>query len=425
MTRRRRLLWIVPVAALGGGGAGRNLAAQDTPTNNCVSCHEIMPVERLSDPVKAFADDIHAERGFSCVACHGGDPTAPGLSGMDPARGFMGKPTGQTVLQVCGRCHSDAAFMRQYNPGLRVDQVAEYVTSVHGQRLTAFGDTNVATCVSCHPAHDIRPPSDPLSSVHPANVATTCGACHASAEHMASYDIKIDQVALYQRSIHYEVLSDRGDLSAPTCNDCHGNHGAAPPNVDWVGNVCGQCHSVMADYFKNSRHSQILSMLGAPGCATCHGNHEIQAADDRMLGLGEGAVCRRCHTSEVGGGAVAASMRRLIDSLVSDFAVADSLLTSAERAGMEVSEALFDLRGAQNNMLQARTAIHSFSVDSVRLHVGEGLEVTSTARVRGVSALDELRFRRVGLGVSSAIIVLFILGLVLKIRQIERDTPII
>src|SRR6266540_7241295 len=33
---------------------------------------------------------------------------------------------------ICGRCHSDAQFMKRYNPALRVDQVAEYATSVHG-----------------------------------------------------------------------------------------------------------------------------------------------------------------------------------------------------------------------------------------------------------------------------------------------------
>jgi len=397
-------------------------AAQDAdqPPNNCVTCHQVLTDDRLSGPVAAFGEDIHAERGFSCVACHGGDPTAPGLSGMDPARGFLAKPEGQVVLQVCGRCHADAAFMRRYNPSLRVDQVAEYATSVHGQRLTQFGDSNVATCVSCHPAHAIKPPSDPQSSVHPLNVAGTCGSCHASAAHMQQYDIGTDQVESYQQSVHFERLSVRGDLSAPTCNDCHGNHGAAPPGVDWVGNVCGQCHSVMADYFQPSRHAQILSMLGEPGCATCHGNHDIAEADDDLLGLGESAVCSRCHNSEVGGGAVAAGMRRLIDSLNADFGVADSLLALAEQAGVEVSEAQFELGGAQNTLLQARAAIHSFSIDSVQAHIDDGLEITATAREQGFEALDELSFRRVGLAVSSVIILLLIGGLVLKIRQIDR-----
>ena len=61
---------------------------------------------------------------------------------------------------------------------------------------------------------------------------------------MASHGIPMDQLALYKKSVHWHTLAEVGDISAPTCNDCHGNHGAVPPGVDSVGNVCGQCHAV-------------------------------------------------------------------------------------------------------------------------------------------------------------------------------------
>ena len=48
-----------------------------------------------------------------------------------------------------------------------------------------------------------------------------------------------------------------------------------------------------------------------------------------------------------------------------------------------------------------------------------GLEVTSQAYARGLDAMDELQFRRIGLAVSVSIILLLIVGLVLKIRQFE------
>ena len=107
------------------------------------------------------------------------------MEAMDPAKGFIGKPTRQQIPQLCGRCHADAQFMKRYNPALRVDQVAEYATSVHGRRLRELSDPKVAVCVSCHPAHSIRPPSDPKSSVYPLHVAETCGRCHADAKYMA------------------------------------------------------------------------------------------------------------------------------------------------------------------------------------------------------------------------------------------------
>jgi predicted CXXCH cytochrome family protein len=176
----------------------------------------------------------------------------------------------------------------------------------------------------------------------------------------------------------------------------------------------------MAEYFGASLHSRVFTAMGMPGCAACHGNHGVARTSDSLLGLGEGAVCARCHVEGAGGGITAAAMRSALDSLTGSFALADSLLGEAERAGMEVSQPQFELANAQTALLQARTAVHSFSLDSVQRHVTDGLGVTTSAIERGLAALDDLRFRRIGLGVSTTVIVLLIGGLVLKIRQLER-----
>jgi hypothetical protein len=387
----------------------------------CVSCHSGLS-GNLAEPVEEYAASVHAARGFGCVSCHGGDAQEFSMAAMDPSRGYVGVPERQQIPTLCGRCHSDAQFMRQYNPALRVDQVAEYLTSVHGQQLMRSNDERVATCVSCHPAHAIKPPSDPTSSVNTLNVAQLCGSCHSDPDYMQPYMIPTDQEERYRQSIHWQMLSVEGDLSAPTCNDCHGNHGAAPPGISWVGNVCGQCHTVMSGLFQESQHARVLAMLGSPGCATCHRNHDIHEAGDELLGLGEGAACGMCHAEVDAGGAVASEMRSLIDSLHREFAKADSVLARAEHAGMEVSEAQFDLNAATTALISARAAVHGFSVDAVRQEVAAGLEVTSRAYERGQKALADLQFRRVGLAVSVTIILLLIVGLVLKIRQIERKT---
>jgi len=419
----RGMAGAVGLATLVATGTARGqAAAPDSGRGNvCVACHEALPDQRLAGPVTAYREDVHAGLGFGCVECHGGDATAAGFASMDPAKGFVGRPAGRQLLLVCGRCHSDASFMRRFNPAARVDQVAEYRVSVHGQRLLGMGDPKVATCVSCHPAHQIRSPDDARSSVHPTNVATTCGACHADSTYMQGYGIPTNQVERYRESVHWHALSEDGDLSAPTCNDCHGNHGAAPPGVAWVGNVCGQCHSVMESYFASSRHAQVFTAMGIPGCAVCHSNHAVLTTSDDMLGLGEGAVCARCHVAGQGGGLAATTMREAIDSLRVVLDAADSVLGVAERAGMEVSEPQFDLESAQTAILQARTAVHTFVVDSVERHVAEGANVATVALERGHQALADLRFRRIGLGLSTGVIVLLIASLVLKIWQLERQ----
>jgi bacterioferritin-associated ferredoxin len=342
------------------------------------------------------------------------------MEAMDPARGYIGKPERAQIAQVCGRCHSDARFMKQYNPSLRVDQVTEYAASAHGRRLRERNDPKVAVCVSCHPAHSIKPPSDPASSVHPLRVAETCARCHADSTYMADRRLPTDQLQKYRTSVHWKAMSVKGDLSAPTCNDCHGNHGAAPPGVAWVGNVCGQCHTVMADLFAKSAHANAFTRLGTPGCATCHDNHGIQAASTDMVGIGAGAVCGRCHSANDAGGKAATDMRAALDTLRADHARAAATLAKAEHAGMEVSQVRFDLNGANDALVKARTAVHAASVDAVKREADAGVAIADTAYARALRALDELRFRRQGLGVSLVVILVLIGGLIAKIRQVDR-----
>jgi hypothetical protein len=389
------------------------------PKESCAACH-LLGDDRLANPVKAYAGDIHSAKGIGCAGCHGGDGSEEGMEAMAPAKGYIGKPARAQVEQVCGRCHSDARFMKRYNPSLRVDQVAEYATSVHGRRLHERADPKVATCASCHPAHSIKPPSDPASSVHPLRVAETCARCHADAAYMTGRGVPTDQLDKYRTSIHWKTMSVKGDLSAPTCNDCHGNHGAAPPGVTWVGNVCGQCHTAMADLFRTSVHARAFVDMGTPGCATCHDNHAIREAGDRMRGRGGDAPCPTGHAATDPGGQTAAGMRRVLDALRTDHARATATLERAEHAGMEVSQARFDLNGATDALVKARAAVHAARLEAVEKEAGAGAAVAAKLKARGLRALDELRFRRQGLAASLVIILVLIGGLVAKIRQIDR-----
>jgi hypothetical protein len=390
----------------------------------CAVCHAALGVEQLTKPVELYKADIHAAKGFGCVACHGGDATKMGLEAMDRAKGYIGKPTPTQVIEVCGRCHSDARFMRQYNPSLRVDQVAEYYTSVHGRRLKELKDPKVATCASCHIPHSIRPPSDARSSVYPLRVADTCGSCHGNAEYIAPYKIPTDQLANYKKSVHWKMMTSKGDLSAPTCNDCHGNHGAAPPGVSSVVNVCGQCHAVNMELFNKSPHSKIFVQMGIPGCATCHSNHAIFETSDAMLGGGDKSACATCHPATSSGGMLAASMLKSIERLKTGYERSLAVLKNAEHAGMEVSQPLFELNEAKTALIKARAAIHGFDQAILDKEVEPGLKSSEKAYARGLKALDELQYRRRGLAISALIILALVVGLILKIRQMERKPKV-
>ena len=420
-------------AAVAEGMAGETAAmaeeAATTPPQGprpqaCVDCHLGLEDEELAAPARTYATDVHAERGFTCLSCHGG-PLAGEQGTLDPSEGFLAAPSRQREPELCGRCHSDAAFMRNYDPSIRVDQVSEYYTSVHGRQLRDANDPDVATCTSCHPAHDIRPPTDPESSVYALTVAATCAECHADPDVMADHEIPTDQLEEYRESVHGQLIFEEGDVTAPTCNDCHGNHGAAPPGVESVRRVCGQCHTLMADlFFTESGHVEIFEERDLPGCATCHDNHAIEPTEEANLAARTRTVCRTCHEPGAELGDEFLAMQALIDSLVEQRERAEEILDEAENRGMEVSQAVFELSDANNALTKARTAIHSFHVGPVAEEVEAGLEVTSRAVDRGEEALDEHRFRRVGLAASSFIILTLIVGLLAKIRQVDRHQTV-
>ncbi|HKJ93587.1 MAG TPA: cytochrome c3 family protein, partial [Longimicrobiales bacterium] len=317
-------------------------------------------------------------------------------------------------------CHSDATFMRQYDPSLRVDQVTEYWTSVHGQQLREHNDPNVATCINCHPAHSIRPPSDPTSSVYPTNVVSTCANCHGDAKLMARYGLTTEEVTQYRQSVHGKTLFDKGDVSAPTCNDCHGNHGAVPPGVSSVENVCGTCHAMQAAALDSSKHAVRLTKGGRAGCATCHGKHDIQPVADTFLVARTTTVCFSCHAENDPDGHAFLTDKRLLDSLQTQAAMGRTLLLRAQNAGMEVSQTLFELDDVNDALTKARTAIHTMHVAPVSKEIDVGMAVATKAQQRGRAAMSEHRFRRIGLAISAAIILILVLGIGLKIRQIEE-----
>jgi predicted CXXCH cytochrome family protein len=387
--------------------------------SSCIECHSKLEDARLSAPAKLFDNDIHHARGLSCNDCHGGDPNADTKEGAkDPRKGYLGKPKTLDIPAYCGKCHSDANLMKRFNPSLRVDQEREYYTSVHG-KLLKTGEQRVATCVSCHSVHGIRAISDPLSSVYPSNVAETCSKCHASADYMSGFGIPSDQFVKYKTSIHAKALYEKQDLSAPTCNDCHGNHGATPPGIASVANVCGQCHARQAELFQTSPHKAAFDQQQLGECITCHSNHAIAKPGDEMIGTNKGSLCINCHTSGDKGFAAAGRMRSEMDELIASIDKSTDILNQAERAGMEVSRPKFDMKEATDALTHARVLIHSSSTAEVDKIVAPGLAASAKGYQAGLGALSERSFRRKGLAVS-LVFILFLAALVyLKVRQIE------
>jgi hypothetical protein len=393
---------------------GTGLWAQDT----CIECHGAID-QTPTSPANLFASDVHADRGFGCIDCHGGDNAESDAAlSMSPARGFRGAVERTGVPQLCGGCHADATLMHEYDPSERVDQLAQYQTSVHGQQLAA-GDENVATCIDCHSVHDIREVRDGASPVHPLNLPATCARCHSDAALMEEYGLAATQYEQYQQSVHWAAVAERGDLSAPSCATCHGNHGATPPQVNSVAAVCGTCHVLQQNFYRESPHQVVFELMGMAGCVTCHSNHGIMHPTTSML-AGEEAVCSQCHESDSAGGQAAQEMGTMINGLNAQLDESEARLEEARLAGMEVSEALLRQQEGRESLVMARVAVHAFDVGAVEEHIVEGGAIAEETLAAGTDALEESLVRRLGLGVSLIAILITMAGLWLAIRWFER-----
>ena len=218
-------------------------------------------------------------------------------------------------------------------------------------------------------------------------------------------------------------MFEKQDLSAPVCNDCHGNHGATPPGIESISKVCGSCHALNAELFSASPHKKAFDEKKYPECETCHGNHEILIAKDQLLGVDDGAICLKCHSENENekGYFIAKEMKKLTDSLIISDSVAKNLIYQAEQKGMDVEEIKFNLREAHQARLEGRTIVHSFNETKFKEVTDKGFKSSDLAISEAKAAIDEFYFRRYGLVVALAIISFLIVIIFLYIKKIEKD----
>ena len=384
--------------------------------DNCISCH--MEEDFLPEDFQKY--DVHLQAGLSCAGCHGGDSSTDiEEESMNPQKGFIGIPNQQDIPDLCGKCHSRIEFMRTFQPMISTDQVEQYYQSYHGKKLRR-GDTNVANCTSCHSVHAILPAKDPRSTVYPKNVPSTCNQCHGEKEYMIGYQIPTNQFSQYEKSVHGTALFEKGDLSAPACNDCHGNHGAMPPGLTSISHVCGTCHINNMDYFLSSPMATAYEKKGFHACEECHGNHAVMKTSDKMIGSNEGSVCMECHKPNDKGYDASVEIKKLLVDAVAGYDSAMTKWKEVKKAGMDDEEIIFLVQESNQNIIQSRTLVHTFDPAKVEEKVSEAKMKAQSALKLGKEQLKEYDLRQFGLGGATFFITLLVIALFLKIREIEK-----
>jgi hypothetical protein len=174
---------------------------------------------------------------------------------------------------------------------------------VDGKRFAGSVHAELS-CTGCH--SDLEGKDIP----HPAPGKVDCGTCHG------------EEQKQHTRSLHGKALA-RGDLRAPGCASCHGNHNIVPVKDPrspvaplQVAFTCGKCHhegtpvrgsrNVAADdiltNYSESIHGEWLLKKGikvAPNCASCHTAHSILPHTDPNSSIARGNIagtCMKCHS---------------------------------------------------------------------------------------------------------------------------------
>ena len=111
----------------------------------------------------------------------------------------------------------------------------------------------------------------------------------------------------------------------------------------------------------------------------------------------------------------------MIRNLQTRLQQADEILAQAQADGMEVAAAIAQQTEARQNLIKARSEVHTFAVDAMAAPVKTGLALAATDYRAGQNALHERNVRREGLGFSLVGIGITVLGLWLAIRRLGGD----
>jgi len=178
---------------------GISLASGNENAATCSDCHGAHDMQRGSNPAslvhrsriaqtcsrchqdisRVYGESIHGsalsagiQDAPTCTSCHGEHQIyAP----QDPRSRVAPR---NVSVEVCAPCHTSLQLTQKYE--LASERFESFADSYHGLASKA-GAVEVANCASCHGVHNIKPSSDPASTIHKDNLAKTCGQCHPGA----------------------------------------------------------------------------------------------------------------------------------------------------------------------------------------------------------------------------------------------------
>jgi cytochrome b subunit of formate dehydrogenase len=282
-----------------GSPASAQQAAAAPNNAMCLGCHGnpgfAMPapngeLRQLHVPAEAFGQSVHGKQ--SCANCHKDVIQVPHRKGIDRK-------------VSCVKCHQDLwAAAKQLGTaeenarlGVVVQQIENYMGSVHARPSIEDQSRTNATCYDCHNAHAVYPIDNHVGAKSRLKIPDICGKCHA--------DIR----DTYFTSVHGNEIK-AGNAYAAVCTDCHTLHNIESPHARTsrltITESCGNCHQENLETYVGTYHGKItkLGYGRTAKCFDCHGSHEVRRVDDEASNMHVNnrlQTCRNCHADATKG----------------------------------------------------------------------------------------------------------------------------
>ncbi len=160
-----------------------------------LECHEDRVRSLATANYQQWSESIHALKGVTCEACHGGEPKQATKEKAHANLKKVTDPEGPVyytnVPKTCGKCHSK--------------ELANFEKSKHFQRLEAL--KLAPTCTTCHVPHT-------FTVMNPEEFRQSCGNCHSATKKIASYEVplKAEDMLRKVNKLKFNIENTKQDI---------------------------------------------------------------------------------------------------------------------------------------------------------------------------------------------------------------------
>lgn len=213
-----------------------------------LECHEDRVRQLATANFQQWSESVHALKGVTCDACHGGDPKQATKEKAHINFKNITDPESPVyytnVPKTCGKCHSK--------------ELDNFENSTHYKKLESL--QLAPTCTTCHIPHT-------FTVMNPEDFRNSCGNCHSVYKKVAPYDIplKAEDMLTKVNKLKFNIDNARQDIFWAQKNGTDvGQAGQYTDNaLAILGNLAPMWHEFNLTHFEDQINAANLEVKKA------------------------------------------------------------------------------------------------------------------------------------------------------------------